>query len=92
MAKVVNTLNCRNDADVCRANGWGPGTRLIGCEYRNIDVIEITAIGRNDILAVHVMHDGVAVDDDRFENWTLSCREWNEFPAAQPTATETIGD
>lgn len=40
------------DAEVARANGWTVGTRLVGDEGYGPATIEITAIGRANVLAV----------------------------------------
>jgi hypothetical protein len=37
-------------AELCRKNGWGPGTRLVGHEGFGDTVIEITAVGEAGIL------------------------------------------
>ena len=65
-----------SDADLCRRNGWGPGTRLIGDEGYGPTVIEITAIGEQRILAVEVSHDGGATRPRYERSWVLFCREW----------------
>lgn len=39
-----------NDAELCRKNGWGPGTYLAGDEGGDETVIKITAIGERAIL------------------------------------------
>lgn len=67
----------RNAADVCRAHGWGVGTRLVGDEGHGADVITVTAIGRDEILAIA---DGSEYED----NWTLSCRDWSEVEQKPP--------
>lgn len=64
-----------SDADKCRANGWGPGTRLAGDEGYGVTVIEITAVGERSILARMVSHRGEP--RQRSEGlWTLACRDW----------------
>lgn len=63
-----------NDADICRKNGWGPGTRLAGDET----VIEITAIGERYVLCKLISHEGETAGHQIESTWTLSCRDWTE--------------
>lgn len=64
-----------NDANLCRKNGWGPGTRLAGDEGYGETVIEITAIGESRILCKLISHNGEP--KMQIESmWTLSCRNW----------------
>jgi hypothetical protein len=67
---MISTLDHRlADADLCRANGWGPGTRLRGQQGRHTATITITAVGRSSILAIE--------DDGCYEHpWTLRDRDW----------------
>ena len=74
---MTPTLNCRNSADVCRANGWRPGTVLEGDEGHGPTVIVVTAVGEQRLLARAVSHDGEPVDGSEMA-WTLHCREWRE--------------
>lgn len=67
-----------SDADKCRRNGWKAGTRLVGDEGYGPTVIELTAVGRESILAVTISHNGVPDENDRENSWTLSCRDWKE--------------
>lgn len=77
----VFTLNARfTDAELCRRNDWYPGTRLVGDEGYGPTVIELTAIGRDGILAVTVSHDGKPAEDDYEGSWTLHHRQWCEVP------------
>lgn len=55
----------RTERETCDLNGWKVGTRLVG----DGEVIRITAIGEESILAV---------DDDGENLWTLADREWRE--------------
>ena len=78
MPKVEKTLNSElSSAELCRRNGWTPGTWLEAIEYGpdgvvwNHDTIEITAVGRDWILAKGY---GDASEDE----WDLTCREWDE--------------
>jgi hypothetical protein len=64
-----------SDAERCRQNGWGVGTRLAGDEGYGVTVIEITAIGESRILAKTVSHKGERVDQSE-TSWTLVCRDW----------------
>ena len=74
MADRVETLgSALSDADLCRANGWGAGTRLDGVEsgegWSHTDTIVITAVGEQAILARCKHNDREAV-------WTLRHRSW----------------
>ena len=60
-----------SDADYARSRGWKPGTRLSGDEGRGSDTIEITAIGRKNVLAVSGSH-------GRESLWTFQYRDWQE--------------
>lgn len=65
------------DADKCRRNGWTVGDRLIGVDGQGTDVIEITAIGRENVLAVPIS--GPAADARRSESlWSLRYRDWRK--------------
>lgn len=70
--KTENTHNSiLSDAELCRRNGWGVGTRLVGDDGYNPTTITITAIGQDSILA----------SDNNYPleaSWTLKCREWEE--------------
>lgn len=64
-------------AEICRRNGWKAGTRLVGDEGYGPTVIEITAVGMEDILAKMISHGGEPVDG--VENkWGLDHRDWKE--------------
>jgi len=65
------------DADICRENGWGVGTRLIAHGGTRPFVIEITAVGLERILAALVWHDGTIRACDEME-WSLQHREWRK--------------
>lgn len=58
-----------NTADWVLQQGWGVGTRLVGDEGFGPTTIEITAIGRQKVLAVHV-------DDGWESSWTFAARDW----------------
>lgn len=75
---VIATRNHRgSSAEVCRQNGWGPGTRLVGDEGYGPTVIEITAVGEHDILAKCIAHAEGAVEPHEGP-WALWCRDWRE--------------
>lgn len=75
-APLVSTLNDpRPPADICRANGWGPGARLIGDEGYGPEIIEITGLGERLLLAKSVSRKGRAVDG-REGTWSLQFRDW----------------
>lgn len=63
------------DAQQCRKNRWKVGTRLVGDEGRGPTVIELTAIGRDRILAVTISQNGEPVEYDYEGDWTLACRK-----------------
>jgi hypothetical protein len=81
MKEMQETKGCANSAEVCRANGWGPGTRLVGNEGYGPTVMIITAIGESVILGRGLSHDGKTRDDSE-HCWTLSCRDWKEIKDA----------
>lgn len=60
-----------SSADYARRRGWGPGTRLVGDEGYGPTTIEITALGRREILAV-------AEGRGKENSWTLRYRDWQE--------------
>ena len=64
-------------AEKCRANGWGPGTLLVGDEGHGPTIIKLTAIGEHSILARTVSHNGKAVRASEAP-WTLDARDWKE--------------
>lgn len=83
--RSVETLNCgTNEAEVCRANGWGVGTRLVGDEGYGPTVIEITGLGERRILARSLMHNGRRTDYSE-SSWVLFCRDWTEYTDPIPT-------
>lgn len=67
----------RSAAEICRANGWQPGTRLVGDEGYGPTVIEITAIGEQEIVAKTIVRNGelITVPEGL---WSLSYRDWEE--------------
>lgn len=71
-----------DSAGLCRKNGWGPGTRLVGDEGHGPTVIEITAVGERAILAKGLSHHGRPMDS--LENiWTLRLRDWRSVDASE---------
>lgn len=64
-----------SDADTARTNGWTVGTRLVGDEGYGPTVIELTAIGRDQVLAVMISHNGKPQTECE-GSWTFRCRDW----------------
>ena len=76
-AKVSITQKQQSDADIARANGWTPGTQLVGDEGYGPTIIEITAIGEQHVLAKAISHNGKPPQNGPHEGmWTFSCRDW----------------
>jgi hypothetical protein len=72
---MEQTLRSRlSDAELCRRNGWTPGTQLVGDEGYGPTTITITAIGEHGILARCTNNRLI----DRVTSWTLHCRDWRE--------------
>lgn len=66
------TLNSKlPPAQICRRNGWGAGTKIMGDEGYGPCTIEITAVGKDSILArcVHPHASGEQM-------WHLGLRGW----------------
>lgn len=63
-------------ADTARAKGWTVGTRLVGDEGHGPTVIEITAIGRDQVLAYTVSHNGKPDPRSRESSWSFRYRDW----------------
>jgi hypothetical protein len=89
-------MNNMSNAGICRANGWGPGTRLVGDEGYGPTVIQITAVGDEVILARAISHNGARITE-REATWTLACRDWKPVrfnePASSPhDEAETLGN
>lgn len=75
---MEGTLNSKlAPAEICRRNGWGPGTRLVGDEGYGPLTIEITAVGQRSILA-RVVSDSSGVET----MWHLELRDWK--PVTSP--------
>ncbi|NBW10816.1 MAG: hypothetical protein EBR82_22590 [Caulobacteraceae bacterium] len=69
-------------ADVCRENGWVVGDRLVGTEEKgclaeDTSIIEITAIGRSNVLAVRVASQRYRVTGAELV-WSLDHRDWRK--------------
>src|SRR5690625_4127026 len=81
MNRNPHWLPGETSADHARRRGWTVGTRLISHGDSGSTTITITAIGRENILALP--------DDNRSEGaWTLQCRDWQlETPEQEPTMT-----
>lgn len=65
-----------NAAETCRANGWGPGTRLFGASPYVNTVIEITAVGERSVLAKVISENGRPVVRVSESSWTFEYRDW----------------
>lgn len=66
-----------SDAEKCRHNGWKAGTLLIGNEGYGNDIIRITAVGEERILARHVAKlYGSGRHFDYESTWCLDGRDW----------------
>lgn len=70
----------RPAAEVCRANGWGPGTRLAGDDGWGETVIEITAVGDKSVMARKVSQGGRPTPTPEGV-WKLHLREREVAPA-----------
>jgi hypothetical protein len=69
----------RSAAEICRERGWGPGTRIVGDEGYGPTVIEITAVGHEEILAKTISHNGQPPKWEGGEtSWVLWCRDWRD--------------
>src|SRR5690625_2476196 len=81
MNRNPHWLPGETSADHARRRGWTVGTRLISHGDSGSTTITITAIGRENILALP--------DDNRSEGaWTLQCRDWQlETPEQETTMT-----
>ena len=56
---MIRTLNSSlSDAEICRRNGWRPGTILVGKEDGKESTIKITAVGEDEILATELSRTG----------------------------------
>lgn len=65
-------------ADICRARGWTAGTLLVGDEGYGPEVIRITAVGEQIVLARTVSRNGKGVKSNE-DSWCFACRDWKEL-------------
>jgi len=72
-----------SDAQTARDNGWVVGTQLTGDEGYGPTVIELTAIGRDQVLAVTVSHNGKPDPRSRESSWTFRFRDWQIHAPAE---------
>lgn len=79
-----------SSAERCRRNGWTAGTRLIGDEGWGPSVIEITAIGRESILAIAISHGDKAFAPYE-SSWTLEMRDWQRVDGAPSSPVLDLG-
>lgn len=77
-----------NSAQMCRANGWGPGTLIAGDEGYGETVLRITAVGESMVLARMVQTgrqdweaDWDLTEADWEADWDLTWRDWHEVGA-----------
>lgn len=68
----------RSPADICKEHGWKVGTWLIGDEGYGPTVIRITAIGKNQILAERISHNG-QLSESYESPWVLWNRDWQKI-------------
>ena len=79
--KLETTLDDpRDPAVICRERGWIAGTKLVGDEGFGPEVILITAVGEQSILARTLTRRGEGPDWAREALWCLSCRDWQVQP------------
>ena len=80
-----------NSADLCRRNGWKPGTVIEGCEMRAgieaWDRVVITAIGETNVLGRQVaIKRGAEGWQDQVlteKGWTLAYRDWRKVEGGE---------
>ena len=81
---MTTTLNSKlSSAELCRSNGWGRGTILVGDEGRGPEQITITAVGYDEILAVEHADPGSHFYGEG--PWCLHNRDWRETRPVTPT-------
>jgi hypothetical protein len=66
-----------SSADECRERGFKVGDRLVGNEGYGPTVIEITAIGKESILAIMISQNGKPEKNDSESIWNLGYRDWD---------------
>lgn len=76
--ELKTTLNDgRQPAVVAREHGWKVGTKLIAVDNHGPEIIQITALGEDQLLAKSISRNGVAVTDNDSEcSWHLDMRDW----------------
>ena len=80
-----------NSADLCRRNGWKPGTVIEGCEMRaggeTWDRVVITAVGETGILgrAVAIKRGAEGWQDQVLteKGWSLAYRDWRKVKGGE---------
>ena len=79
------SLTPASSAEICRMQGWGPGTLIVGvAESRDDDgryhqhrhTLVIRAVGRRAVLAELYAIDGVLVHGCDEAIWDLHGRDW----------------
>lgn len=78
--------NRMNPADLCRANGWGPGTWLAGDEGYGVTIIEITEVTNSRLFARTISHHGELRHERGDHSFILGCRRWSVVPQRPPAA------
>ena len=76
----------------CRANGWIPGTLLVGDEGYGPTVIRITAVGEEQILAVMVSQNGIPTPYFSEGEWSLNYRNWKKAEATDVGVLDKEGE
>jgi hypothetical protein len=71
------------DAELCRANGWKVGDRLMGDAGTGPTLIELTAVGERRISARIISHNGVALKHAETLE-TLDGRTWHRLEDPLP--------
>ncbi|OHD24144.1 MAG: hypothetical protein A2Y38_24040 [Spirochaetes bacterium GWB1_59_5] len=85
-SKHVKTLDSKlSSAELCRRNGWGPGTKLKGTErgegWERESVIRIMRVTPGAVLGVCVMETIRHSRGKSYQTWTLTHREWRKVKA-----------
>lgn len=63
--------------ELVQSNNWQVGDRLVGDEGLGPTVIQITAIGEENILARRISQRGKPINGPEC-TWSLECREWTK--------------
>ena len=74
---VSTRYDYRSAAEICRENGWGVGTCLVGDAGYGPTVIQITALGDKIMLAKIISHRCVSAEYHDAQAWSLSLRDWH---------------